>query len=146
MVFRFAPAYTAPMSFEKCMLITLLALYASFASAQTHSRNLTMAQDQIGDGQLIKLPIHTTIQIDDSLKITVTYFTHKRPYVGGATQASAYMTMSLGDESEQIHLSVRGREGFNEQRYDSLDWQNYHIQLKGFVYDEFIEILITKIK
>jgi hypothetical protein len=72
--------------------------------------------------------------------------------VGGPTKATAYLTISSGKLSEEITLSIHGIEGKSKsednltdaERYDSLSWKEYELQLKSFSYDQSIEIIVTR--
>lgn len=105
-------------------------------------------------GELVELMINEKVYFEDSLTIILTSFSHKRPYTGGPTKATAYLSLSKGDVSKEITLSVHGVEGKSKpedglsdrERYDSLGWMEYEFQLKSFHYDESIKICVSKKK
>lgn len=88
----------------------------------------------------VKLELQKKLTID-GLTFKLTSFRHKRPYVGGPTKATARIVIN-NNVDEWIDLSVYGREGSSEYTYESLEWNDYHIKLKEFEYDDFIEISI----
>ncbi|MEP7253293.1 MAG: hypothetical protein ABI683_12960 [Ginsengibacter sp.] len=96
-------------------------------------------------GDTVKLPINEKEYFEDSLCIELTSFSHKRPYTGGSTKATAYINLSKNNRANKILLSVHGTDGKpGAERYDSLSWDEYEFQLKSFSYDQFIEIIVTK--
>ena len=100
------------------------------------------------------LMMKETVQFNDSLTLTLTDFSHKRPYRGGPTKATAYITVEKDGIQEEITLSIHGREGkspendgLNEsERYDTLQWNEYVFKLKEFLYDRSIELIVDKAK
>lgn len=85
------------------------------------------------------------ILFEDSLSVLLTSFSHKRPYIGGPTQATAYLTLSKNNVSEEIMLSIYGTQGINGiESYDTLDTDNYIFNLKSFNYDTSIELVVSK--
>ena len=98
-------------------------------------------------GDIFKLNINETASFDDGLSIFLSSFSHKRPYTGGPTKATAYLNLSKGNVVEQILFSVHGTEGKSEvEHYDSLLWNEYEFQLKSFNYDQDIELILIKKK
>lgn len=105
-------------------------------------------------GKIIQLKMNDKVQFDDSLTIILKSFSHKHPYIGGPTKATAYLSISKGTISDEILLSIHGVSGKSEtqdglsdaERYDSLLWNGYEIQLKGFNYDTSIDVIILKKK
>ena len=93
---------------------------------------------------VLKLNVKTVFE--DSLSITLNSFSHKRPLKGGPTKATAYLTVSKGNFTEKISLSVHGREGkTGNEEYDSLEWNDYIFELKELKYSESIRLKIDKI-
>lgn len=68
----------------------------------------------------IKLTIDKETYFKDDLSITLKYFSHKRPFRGGATKATAYLVVSKDKRIEEISLSIHGTEGKSDLHYDSL--------------------------
>lgn len=79
--------------------------------------------------------------------MTLTFFSHSRPMVGGSTRAWAEVTMALPDDGvgECIRLNQRGKEGDpSVQEYDKLQWRDYHVELMPpFNYDVSITVKVT---
>ncbi len=97
-------------------------------------------------GTNITLNINEEIQFENKLSISLISFSHKRPFVGGSTKATAHITLTKNKIPEENSLSIHGTEGKAHIKYDSLLWNDYKIQLKAFNYNESIEILINKRK
>jgi len=103
---------------------------------------------------LILQKIHEKVLIGNSLSAELNSFSHKRPYAGGPTKATAYLTVSSVAMAEEIMLSVYGIQGKSEpedllsdaERYDLSIWRNYKISLKSFNYDSSIEIIVYENK
>ena len=97
-------------------------------------------------GASIKLNINEEIQFEDNLSILLTSFSHKRPFVGGSTKATAHITLTTNKICEENSLSIHGTEGKSYTEYDSLLWNEYEFQLKEFNYNESIEIIVINNK
>jgi hypothetical protein len=96
-------------------------------------------------GDIFKLNIKEEVCFEDGLSILLCSFSHKRSRVGGPTKATAYINLTKDDVVEQILLSVHGTEDKPKiERYNSLLWKEYEIQLKSFSYDKNIELIVTK--
>lgn len=80
----------------------------------------------------------------DGLTLKLSYFSHKEPFVGGPTKATAYLDFQKAGENGQITLSVHGVEGQTGETYDKLQWKDYDIELIAFNYDQSIQIKIKK--
>lgn len=88
---------------------------------------------------------------DLNLKMVLTNFSHKRPYTGGSTKGSAYITIITETKTEEITLSVHGIEGKSgyipiegSDIYDLITFNSLEIHLTKFNYNESIEIIIYK--
>ncbi|NMH87088.1 hypothetical protein [Flavivirga algicola] len=103
-------------------------------------------------GEVIKLNINEVTLVNDTFSIELTYFTHKRPYIGGATKVMTSLTISKDNEYEEIFLSEHGVEGKSKsedglskaERFSSVLWKGYKFQLEKIDYNEYIEIKIFK--
>lgn len=103
-------------------------------------------------GEVVELKLNEKLRFEDSLEISLTAFSHKRPYTGGPTKATAHLAISKHAVSDEIAVSVYGVAGKSESedgladanRYDSLVWMEYHFQLKRFDYDQSIQITVSK--
>ncbi|MFH1125878.1 MAG: hypothetical protein V1703_02025 [Candidatus Altiarchaeota archaeon] len=106
------------------------------------------------DPMKIELKIGEKAYLEDSISILLTSFSHKRPYTGGPTKATAYISLTKDNTSEEIMLSVHGIQGKSEsedglpdsERYDSKSWNGCEFRLTSFNYDKSIEIIVTKKK
>lgn len=104
-----------------------------------------MANSNLKYGEIIKLAINEKGYFDDSLSIELTSFSHKRPYTGGPTKATAYINLSKNNVDQKILLSVHATDGKpDSERYDSLLWEKYEFQLMSFNYDQDIEVIVRK--
>lgn len=84
---------------------------------------------------------------DDGLCIELTSFSHKRSRKDGPTKATAYLHLTKNSITETILLSVHGIDDKPEiEKSDSLEWKEYKFELKGFEYDEAVEVVVTKRK
>ncbi|MHC5037877.1 MAG: hypothetical protein ACYTHM_11230 [Planctomycetota bacterium] len=105
-----------------------------------------------GYGVLYELGIGEEVRFDDGLSIRLTSFSHKRPYIGGPTKATAYLHLSKGDDSGELLLSIHGIQGksssedglSDRERYDKKSWNEYEFQLREFKYDKSIKVIIEK--
>lgn len=98
-----------------------------------------------------EIKLNQTVRFDNGLSLTLKSFSHKRPYVGGPTKATAYLYAAKGFDSGEIELSVYGVEGktdaedglTDEERYDALVWKSLLIRLRGFQYDRSVEVEVS---
>lgn len=103
-------------------------------------------------GMTTELKVDEEVRHADGLSVLLTSFSHKRPYVGGPTKATAYLTLKKGRNSGEIMLSIHGVQGKSmaedglpdSERYDTVVWNEYEFQLKGFTYDQSIEVITRK--
>lgn len=125
--------------------IVLLFMHSSgYSQDPNSSYETTKTKNKYGKTILLK--IDEVIQFQDGLSISLHSFTHKHPYSGGPTKATAYITLSRKNQSEEETLSVHTSSGTTEEEYDTIHWNNYEIELKAFDYDKFIEITVTRMK
>ncbi len=101
--------------------------------------------------KLFELKINEEVHFEDSLSILLTAFSHKRAHVDGPTKATAYLTISKNNMSENVMLSVhrtqsksKNGDKLNLEHYDLLYWKEYFIEMKDFHYDQSIEIIVNK--
>ena len=117
------------------------------AYAQTISNKQNMTNPNLKYGEVVKLNIKEKETFDDSLSIELTAFSHKHPFTGGPTKATAYLNLTKDNVVDQILLSVHGISDKPEiEKFDSLTWKEYEFQLKCFNYDQNIEVIITKME
>jgi hypothetical protein len=146
------------MNFQKSSLLKAISFSCVFlfssplTHCQTNTNGKKMNKVNFKYGEIVELKLNEKVHIENSLSVILTSFSHKRPYVGGPTKATAYLTISSGKLSEEIMLSIHGIEGKSKsednitdaERYDSLSWKEYDLQLKSFNYDQSIEIIVTR--
>lgn len=125
-------------------------LFLNYSSyAQHKPGNKSMLHQHCRYGEIVEIKMNEALQFEDTLTVSLTAFSHKKPITGGPTKATAYLSLSHGDVREQITLSVHGVEGkpasdTGAQHYDAADWNNYQFQLKSFNYDKSIKIIVFK--
>ncbi|MBW1296862.1 hypothetical protein [Aquimarina litoralis] len=112
--------------------------------AQTRIDASKMQKNKYTLGDVLLLKLNEEIQICDSLSIKLTYFTHKRPFNNGPTKATAILSLTTATNSSEIGLSIHGRLGQSEVRYDSKFWNGYEFRLTDFAYDDYIKVIIEK--
>jgi len=104
-------------------------------------------------GDIIELNINETIAIDEFLSAEVTYFSHKRTYVGDPTREIVTLELSKNEQSEEIYLYVNGTEGKSEfedelseaERFPLVIWKDYTFQLsERFDYGKSIKVIVTR--
>ena len=101
---------------------------------------------------LIKLNLNEQTKYKDELTILLSSFSNKRPFIGGATKATAYLSLTKDNKTSKISLSIHGiqgkaakEDGLSEsKRYDCVEWNEYTFQLKNFSYDNFIEVDLSR--
>lgn len=115
--------------------------------SQIKQGNQVMIKKNYKYGEKVEINMNEEGNFDDSLSIILTSFSHKRPYTGGATKATAYITLSKGNISANIMLSIHGTDGVEGiESYDSLIWNDYTFQLNSFNYDSSVGLTILKNK
>ena len=135
--------------FKLVVIISYLIVFMNTAYPQKNDTHTNLKYDE-----QFELIIKDTVRFNDGLALTLTYFSHKRPYRGGPTKATAYITVENDSIQEEITLSIHGREGKSEEndglddseRYETLQWNEYVFQLKEFTYDRSIELIVDKVK
>ena len=135
---------------KKVIIVFLFAIFLVNFSAFSQTNMNEQKMNKYGD--TLELKMNEKVYFDDSLSIILTNFSHKHPYTGGPTKATAYLSMSKDTLAEDITISVHGVSGKDEDndglsetnRYDTIQWQEYTIQLKKFDYDKSIEIIVLR--
>jgi hypothetical protein len=131
------------------LMIAFLGVFLSFAiHAQSKSDTLKVKHKLSKFNTSVEIKMNETAYFADSLNVQLNYFSHKRPYTGGATKATAYCTISKGKKNEEIMLSIHGTDGKpGIEAYDTIeDWHGYKLELKEFNYDSSIHIIVSKNK
>lgn len=106
-----------------------------------------MATEIFKFNKRVQIKMNEEVHFEDSLTVLLTSFSHKRPYVGGPTKATAYLTVFNGALSESIMLSFHGTEGKSDiESFDTLIWKEYTFELKKFDYDTAVEVIVSKTK
>ena len=138
---------------KQLLILFLILLFQSCATKY----KLGMNKSNYKYGNIIELKINEDVTIDNSLLIKLTYFTHKRPRIGGSTQATATLIVTKDNTLGEINLSVRGIQGKSEsedglseeERFRPVLWKGYKFQLAerfGSNYGESIRVIILKDK
>ncbi len=137
------------MNFLRISTISVIILFLSIQSI--HTQNIIiekqMETKHYKYGDTITLKINEKIQFQDGLSITLTDFSHKLPEEGMPTKATAYITLTRANLSDEIMLSKH--EGMEESQseddlYENVVWKEYKFQLKYLDYDKSIKIIIYK--
>jgi len=132
------------------IIVILLANHPDYS--QVESKTQKMSNQNSKYGVIIELKINKILHFEDSLTISIIWFSHKKPYLGGPTKAMARLSISKGDTIKEVELSVHGIQGKSEsedglsdfERYDSLVWMEYEFQLKKLEYDKAIHLVVSK--
>jgi hypothetical protein len=123
------------------LFISLLPWLSSYSQIKPYTKLEAM---NFKYGAVIELKRNQPIQFEDGLKIVLTHFSHKLLLPEGGPQdqqATAYLSLSKGDISEEISLRAFG---IGDTRYESLVWKKYEFQLKSLNYDDSIKIIVNK--
>lgn len=134
------------MNFQKQLLaITFLIFSSTVLYSQDKPVPAEITDADFKKGVAVQLKIGQ-IKNFDAFSMLLTSFSHKRPMIDGPTKATAYITISQGNISEEITLSIHGIQGKPEaeSEYESILWKGYKFDLKRFNYDDFIQVVITK--
>ncbi len=133
-------------------LIPLFSFAFILFSFTTYSQSDIHNQAMNKFGKVVKLKMNKIVYFDDSLTIKLTHFSHKRSYAGGPTKATAYLSISKDTLVDDVTVSIHGVEGKSRvndglskaDRYDSIVWGEYEIQLRKFEYDKSIKIYVLR--
>lgn len=134
------------MNFKKTLCaITFLLLLTSGIYSQANVDSTKITDADFKKSVSVELKIHQ-VKHFEPFSMQLTSFSHKRPAPGGPTKGTAYITVSQGNVSEEITLSVHGVQGESdtENEFETLMWKGYKFQLKSFNYDDSIGLIITK--
>ncbi|OEK08732.1 hypothetical protein A8C32_00175 [Flavivirga aquatica] len=103
--------------------------------------------------KVLKLDLNKKEYVNDSLSLLLTRFSHKpSPEIGQAERGTAHLSLFQDNNYYEIMLSEHGisgiprtKDGLSEmERYDSIIWKEYIIQLKKISYDKSIEVTLSK--
>lgn len=133
----------------RCLSIIFFSLFFSLVThAQSKSDTLKVKHKLSKFNTSVEIKMNETAYFADSLEVRLNYFSHKRPYVGGPTKATAYCTISKANITEESGFSIHGTEGKSGiEGYDTIeDWHGYKLELKEFSYDTSIHIIVSKNK
>ena len=133
----------------KSIALTITILICNLVvCAQSKSDALMVKHKLSKFNKSVEIKIKETAYFADSLVVRLNYFSHKRPFVGGPTKATAYCTISKGSIIEESGFSIHGTEGKSGiEAYDTIeDWHGYKLELKEFNYDTSIHIIVSKSK
>ncbi|GGG44344.1 hypothetical protein [Bizionia arctica] len=118
-------------------LFTLLVLVFSLSSyAQKNAMN-----------DITNLVLNTKTEIDNSLSIELTGFSHKNAINDAqAYVVSGHLTFFQGEKEYELMISMYENTDriSNEKEYDTIHWKQYTIELMHLSYDESIDVVITK--
>ncbi|PCI00359.1 MAG: hypothetical protein COB81_09005 [Flavobacteriaceae bacterium] len=118
-------------------LFTLLLLVFSLSSyAQKNAMN-----------EITNLVLNTKIEIDNSLSIELTRFSHKKATSDKqASVASAHLIFFQGEREYELMISIyESADSISyEKEYESIHWNEYTVKLKHISYNESIDVVITK--
>jgi hypothetical protein len=92
----------------------------------------------------IILNLDQTIEFQGGNKVTLKYFTHKRPRTGGPTKASAQLVLETDKGKEDLELSITGTDGKPDRKYSDLFHGDFLFLLTGWNYNESVEFTITR--
>lgn len=92
-------------------LITAATLLFLFSNSLLYSQIQVLPDMDYKFGEIIELKISEEVKFEDSLSIILTSFSHKRPFIGGSTKATAYIKITALSISKEITLSVHGIQG-----------------------------------
>ena len=133
--------------FKAFVFLVLLLSSKAMMYSQIRSDTSKNASEIFTFNKSVQIKMNEDVHFEDSLTVLLTSFSHKRPYVGGPTKATAYLTVFKGELSESITLSIHGTEGKSDiERFDMLIWKEYTFELLEFNYDTSVDIIISKHK
>lgn len=133
--------------FNSIVFLVALLSFRTMMYSQIKSDTSRMATEIFKFNKSVQIKMNEEVHFEDSLTVLLTSFSHKRPFVGGPTKATAYLTVNKDSLSENIMLSIHGTEGKADTEYfDTLVWKEYTFELKKFNYDTSVDIIISKNK
>jgi hypothetical protein len=95
-------------------------------------------------GEKVRVQLRESVEFPDGLRAELNYFSHKRPYTGGPTKATASMTLTSRRGEESFSLSIHGTQGKPEIEYERRWLREYDFELVGWGYDAFVEIRVQR--
>ncbi len=133
--------------FKSIVFLVALLSYRTITYSQIKSDTTKMDTEIFKLNKSVQIKMNEEVHFEDSLTVLLTSFSHKRPYVGGPTKATAYFTVSKGNITERLGLSIGGTEGKSGiESYETIIWNEYTFELKQFNYDTAIEVIVSKTK
>jgi len=96
---------------------------------------------------LTNLVLNTKTEIDDSLSILLTRFSHKNAIsIKQASVESGHLTLFQDGKEYELIISMyeSGDKISYTKKYDTINWKGYTIKLKHIKYDESIDVIIIK--
>ncbi len=140
---------------KKLLTILFIVSIINFTSKSEEVSKLVNNKEIGGElkpGVKYIIKLNEEVILEDGLTVRLISFTHKRPYIGGATKATASLLLFKNGLSGEAALSIHGVAGkfaaedglTDSQRYTSSTWNEYELQLKKFNYGDSIEIVISK--
>jgi len=132
-------------AFKSIVFLFALLSFRTITYSQIKPDITKMAPQNFKLNKSVQINMKEEVHFEDSLTVLLTSFSHKRPFVGGPTKATAYLTVIKDALSENIMLSIHGTEGKADIEYfDTLVWKEYTFELKKFNYDTSVDIIISK--
>lgn len=133
--------------FNSIVFLVALLSFRTMMYSQIKPDTTKMAPQIFKLNMSVQINMKEEVHFEDSLTVLLTSFSHKRPFVGGPTKATAYLTVVKDALSENIMLSIHGTEGKSDiEHLDTLVWKEYTFELKKFNYDTSVDIIISKNK
>ncbi|QCE43050.1 hypothetical protein [Psychroserpens sp. NJDZ02] len=92
---------------------------------------------------ITNLVLNTKTEIDNSISIELTRFSHKIA-ISQASLASCHLIIFQEEKKYELMLSMYQSADGIEKEYESINWNEYTIQLKHINYNESIDVVIIK--
>lgn len=139
------------------IILVLWLFVASYPLTYSQSKLVTtkMVKKQYRYGDVVPLKINERVVFEDSLSILFSGTSYNRRLEGQSSKIIIKLSISKNNEAlDTIELFSRGiqgelkdKDGISDvDRYSSLGWNEYSIQLKHFNYNPYIGIKIRLLK